>query len=155
MRRKQEGRIIYVFKYDAKAEKIAYYFLLAEEDMRRCIERSKPLIELPLKKDYMKDLIEMTKAYGEIIERTRTYIVGGFRNEDDYKRHLLFVLMVSDLKTYNKDIAEEGMWLAGWLNPIFVNYLASIAVDRYMSGDDVERILSVGRALRVLYGVGE
>jgi len=155
MREKQEGRIIYGFKYDAKAERITYYFLLADETLED-IDRLKPLIAFPLRREFMDAVIVAAQYnYGEV-KRRGDCVVGGFRNHIDYKRHLIASLIFASMKRYNKELVNEAIYIASNLNPIFVNILVNVAKDRYfVDPSNLDQLLAVGKSLRILYELEE
>jgi len=173
-------RILYVFTLTARKRRkpnprydgvlrthrfyAEYYFLLADEDPAKPVlsEPAKPLIAFPAKYDAV--LYSFAELVGgeEVYRRTvylpstkSNYVkrVIGFRNEVDFKRHLLFTLVASTLKKQEK--LNTLQYIVANLNPIFVNILANIAIDRYreLSGYSARPyyILRVGRALKVLY----
>ena len=141
-----------------------YYFLLAGEDPVKLTfsESEKPLIAFPAKYDAV--LYSFAELVGgEEIYRRAVYLPSakssyvkraiGFRNEVDFKRHLLFALTASTLRKPEK--LNTLQWIVANLNPIFLNVLANIAIDRYreFSGYSARPyyILRVGMALKVLY----
>jgi len=173
-------RILYVFTLTARKRRkpnprydgvlrthrfyAEYYFLLSGEDPSKLVlsESEKPLIAFPAKYDAV--LYSFAKEVGgeEICRRTvhlpsskSGYVkrVIGFRNDVDFKRHLLFALTASTFKKQER--LNTLQYIVANLNPIFVNILANIAIDRYreFSGYSARPyyILRVGMALKVLY----
>jgi len=174
------GRVLYVFtlsprkrsKQDPRYDGVLrthrfyaeYYYVLEGDDPAEVAsgERSRPVVAFPARFDnvlfeFAKDVggvvIAERRVYLKSVNQTYTRRVVGFTNEVDYRRHLLFALIAATMRKPERLAAAESLVLA--LNPVFVNMLTNIAVDRYreLAGQPARPyyILRVGRAVKVLY----
>ena len=151
--------MVYVVKYDEVNEKVAIYH--AGGEGCRCAGNAETILELPLRREFVEDLAYGIEYLGGSVKRSGDEIEGRFEEVREgsatisgAKRIALYVMVLATLERYDKELARRALITISNLNPVFARIWFNIAVDRYRERkDDVDWVLRVGRAIRILYGL--